>query len=83
MNLQSALWILDTDGLVLQHQGISSYSADYAPVCLRVKLVLIFFWEIVKLYLYFIAFLNPETSQVVEIDSQGRQEYALCTQWIL
>ena len=24
--------IVDTDGLVLQHQGISSYSAEYAPV---------------------------------------------------
>ena len=22
----------DTDGLVLQHQGISSHSADYAPM---------------------------------------------------
>ena len=24
---------VDTDGLVLQHQGISSYSAKYAPMC--------------------------------------------------
>ena len=24
--------IVDTDGLVLQHQGISSHSADYAPM---------------------------------------------------
>ena len=24
--------IVDTDGLVLYHQGISSYSADYAPL---------------------------------------------------
>ena len=23
---------VDTDGLVLQHQGISSYSAEYAPM---------------------------------------------------
>ena len=23
---------VDTDGLVLQHQGISSHSADYAPI---------------------------------------------------
>ena len=28
--------IVDTDGLVLQHQGISSYSADYAPMRLSV-----------------------------------------------
>ena len=25
--------IVDTDGLVLQHQGISSHSADYTPMC--------------------------------------------------
>ena len=25
--------IMDTDGLVFQHQGISSYSADYTPIC--------------------------------------------------
>ena len=24
--------IVDTDGLVLKHQGISSHSADYAPM---------------------------------------------------
>ena len=24
--------IVDTDGLVLEHQGISSHSADYAPM---------------------------------------------------
>ena len=27
--------IQDTDGLVLQHQGISSYSAEYAPMPLQ------------------------------------------------
>ena len=26
---------IDTDDLVLQHQGISSYSADYASMCFR------------------------------------------------
>ena len=26
---------IDTDGLVLQYQGISSYSADYTPVCFQ------------------------------------------------
>ena len=25
--------IVDTDGLVLQHQDISSYSAEYTPMC--------------------------------------------------
>ena len=32
--------IVDTDGLVLQHQGISGHSAEYAPMrsrCLRIK----------------------------------------------
>ena len=26
---------VDTDGLVLSHQGISSYSADYASACFQ------------------------------------------------
>ena len=26
---------VDTDGLVLQHQGISSYSAEYEPMCFQ------------------------------------------------
>ena len=27
--------IVATDGLVLQHQGISSYNAEYAPMCFQ------------------------------------------------
>ena len=26
---------VNTDGLVLQHQGISSYSSEYAPMCFQ------------------------------------------------
>ena len=26
---------VDTDDLVLQHQGISSYSAEYVPMCFQ------------------------------------------------
>ena len=28
--------IVDTNGLVLKHQGISSHSADYVPMCFPV-----------------------------------------------
>ena len=31
LNIQSALSV-NTDGLVLQHQGINSHSAEYAPI---------------------------------------------------
>ena len=30
--IECSISIEDTDGLVLQHQGISSHSADYAPM---------------------------------------------------
>ena len=34
-----------------------------------------FFWENIKVYLYFRSFLDSETWQTVEIYYQGRQEY--------
>ena len=39
----------DTDGLVLQHQDISSHSADYAPTLFHMFVGYILYWYIILL----------------------------------
>ena len=78
--------IVAAEALMLNHQAVSSQNTDLIPILLINPLRANFLWGKINIYLHFVWFLHIDTTQVVEILPQIRQEPTYSTKsisWLL